>query len=326
MKLALVGSGKIIMSALDALIQVQGIELVALCVRAESIEKGQVICQQFGIAKLYTDYQELLQDPDVDVIYIGLPNHLHFQYTFDALMADKHVVCEKPFTPNWQQLQVLISISQTRGLFLFEAITSIHTPEFHFIKQHIDKIGEIKVIHGNYSQYSSRYNDYLQGRIHAAFDPQQAGGALYDINLYNIYLLSALMGAPDSSHYICNKGFNGIDTSGILTAHFGRSVASCVGAKDSASPGYFIIQGTKGYICIKGAPSLCQSVEVCIDGEISSVSRDTTINHMVYEFAFFREQIGTKSHAKCNELLELALIVSKILHQSRDDVGLVFES
>ncbi len=85
---------------------------------------------------------------------------------------------------------------------------------------------------------------------------QQAGGALYDINLYNIYLLSALMGAPDSSHYICNKGFNGIDTSGILTAHFGRSVASCVGAKDSASPGYFIIQGTKGYICIKGSKSL----------------------------------------------------------------------
>ncbi|MEX6039798.1 hypothetical protein [Providencia hangzhouensis] len=95
-----------------------------------------------------------------------------------------------------EQLQVLISISQTRGLFLFEAITSIHTPEFHFIKQHIDKLGEIKVIHGNYSQYSSRYNDYLQGRIHAAFDPQQAGGALYDINLYNIYLLSALMEHP----------------------------------------------------------------------------------------------------------------------------------
>lgn len=254
MKLALVGSGKIIMSALDALIQVQGIELVALCVRAESIEKGQVICQQFGIAKLYTDYQKLLQDPDVDVIYIGLPNHLHYQYTFDALMADKHVVCEKPFTPNWQQLQALISISQTRGLFLFEAITSIHTPEFHFIKQNIDKIGEIKVIHGNYSQYSSRYNDYLQGRIHAAFDPQQAGGALYDINLYNIYLLSALMGAPNSSHYICNKGFNGIDTSGVLTAHFERSVASCVGAKDSASPGYFIIQGTKGHIRITLEP------------------------------------------------------------------------
>ncbi|MEX9909912.1 Gfo/Idh/MocA family protein [Providencia huaxiensis] len=326
MKLALVGSGKIIMSALDALIQVQGIELVALCVRAESIEKGQVICQQFGIAKLYTDYQKLLQDPDVEVIYIGLPNHLHYQYTFDALMADKHVVCEKPFTPNWQQLQALTSISQTRGLFLFEAITSIHTPEFHFIRQHIGKIGEIKVIYGNYSQYSSRYNDYLQGRVHAAFDPQQAGGALYDINLYNIYLLSALMGTPDSSDYICNKGFNGIDTSGVLTAHFGGSVASCVGAKDSASPGYFIIQGTKGHIRITGAPSLCQSVEVCIDGEISNVSRDATINHMVYEFAFFREQIASKNRTQCDELLELALVVSKILHQSRDDVGLVFGS
>lgn len=325
MKLALVGSGKIIMSALDALTQVQGIELVALCVRAESIEKGKAICQQFGIAKLYTDYQKLLQDSDIEVIYIGLPNHLHYQYTFDALMADKHVVCEKPFTPNWQQLQALISLSQTRELFLFEAITSIHTPEFHFIEQHIDKIGDIKVIHGNYSQYSSRYNDYSQGRVHAAFDPKQAGGALYDINLYNIYLLSALMGTPDSSHYICNKGFNGIDTSGVVTAHFGRAVASCVGAKDSASSGYFIIQGTKGYIHITGAPSLCQTVEVCIDGEVSIASRDPVINHMVYEFAFFREQIVSNKREKCEKLLELALIVSKVLHQSREDVGLVFE-
>ncbi len=85
-------------------------------------------------------------------------------------MADKHVVCEKPFTPNWQQLQVLISISQTRGLFCLKPLR-LFILNFIFIKQHIDKIGEIKVIHGNYSQYSSRYNDYLQGRIHAAFDP-----------------------------------------------------------------------------------------------------------------------------------------------------------
>ncbi|MBX7020422.1 Gfo/Idh/MocA family oxidoreductase, partial [Providencia rettgeri] len=159
MKIALIGSGKIIMMALDALTQVQGVELAALCVRAESIEKGESICQQFDIASLYTDYEKLLQQPDIDVVYIGLPNHLHYKYTYDALMANKHVICEKPFTPDWEQLQELISLSRQKGLYLFEAITSIHTPEFHFIKQYIDKIGEIKIIQGNYSQYSSRYND-----------------------------------------------------------------------------------------------------------------------------------------------------------------------
>lgn len=325
MKIALIGSGKIIMMALDALTQVQGVELAALCVRAESIEKGESICQQFDIASLYTDYEKLLQQPDIDVVYIGLPNHLHYKYTYDALMANKHVICEKPFTPDWEQLQELISLSRQKGLYLFEAITSIHTPEFHFIKQYIDKIGEIKIIQGNYSQYSSRYNDYLQGHIHAAFDPKQAGGALYDINLYNIYLLSALLGAPEKNQYICNKGYNGIDTSGVLTAYFSTAVATCVGAKDSASPGYFIIQGTKGYIRVIGAPSLCESVEVCIDGDITTVSRDRAINHMVYEFAFFRDQIASNKLTTSQELLELALTVSKILSQSKHDVGLVFE-
>lgn len=313
------------MSALDALTQVHGVELVALCVRAESIDKGESICQQFGISKLFTDYEKLLQDSEIDVVYIGLPNHLHYKYTYDALMANKHVICEKPFTPNWQQLQELISLSHKRGLYLFEAITSIHTPEFNFIKQHIDKIGEIKIIQGNYSQYSSRYDDYLQGHVHAAFDPKQAGGAMYDINIYNIYLLSALIGVPDKSQYICNRGHNGIDTSGVLTAHFDTAIATCIGAKDSASPGYFIIQGTKGYVRVNGAPSLCQSVEVCIEGKITKALRDESINHMVYEFTFFRDQIASNTLTTCHELLKLALTVSKILNQSRNDVGLIFE-
>ncbi|WP_369311348.1 Gfo/Idh/MocA family protein [Providencia rettgeri] len=325
MKLALIGSGKIIMMALDALKTIQGIELVALCVRPESEEKGAALCQQFAIAKLYTDYQTLLQDDEVDTVYIGLPNHLHYQYTQQALMADKHVICEKPFTPHWAQLQKLIALSQKRNLFLFEAITSIHTPEFAIIQQNIDKIGEIKAIQGNYSQYSSRYNDYLQGRVHGAFDPKQAGGALYDINLYNIYLLVALMGKPENSQYICNKGFNGIDTSGIFTAQYATATASCMGAKDSASPGFFIIQGTKGYIQVHGAPSLCQKVEVCIDGKTSTVIRDESINHMVYEFAYFRDQIASQKHQQSSELLELALNVSQVLTQGRENVGLVFE-
>lgn len=325
MKLALIGSGKIIMMALDALKTMQEIELVALCVRPESEEKGKVLCQQFGIAKLYTDYQVLLQDEDVDTVYIGLPNHLHYQYTEQALMANKHVICEKPFTPHWEQLQELILLSQKRNLFLFEAITSIHTPEFAIIKQNMGKIGEIKAIQGNYSQYSSRYNDYLQGHVHGAFDPKQAGGALYDINLYNIYLLVALMGKPDNSRYICNRGFNGIDTSGIFTAQYATATASCVGAKDSASPGFFIIQGTKGYIQVQCAPSLCQKVEVCIEGETSTVIRDESINHMIYEFAYFRDQVASQKRQQSDELLALALSVSKVLTEARENVGLIFE-
>lgn len=325
MKLALIGSGKIIMSALDALSHVQGIDVVALCVREASIEKGKLIFNQFKINKLYTHYKELLQDPDIEVVYIGLPNHLHYNYTFDALMANKHVICEKPFTAEWEQLQELILLSHERGLYLFEAITSIHTPGFNFIKQNINKIGDIKIIQANYSQYSSRYDDYIRGNVHAAFDPQQAGGALYDINLYNIYILSALIGESEQSHYICNKGYNGIDTSGILTLKFGSIIAVCTGAKDSDSLGYFTIQGTKGYVKVEGSPGICQSVEVCIDGKVSSFTQEKSTNHMTFEFEFFRDQIASKKLEVCYELLELAVMVSKLLSKSRNDAGINFK-
>lgn len=235
MRVGVVGAGNIVNWCLDALNHIDEIECKAVCVRAKSADKGQAVCDKYNISQLYTDYAQMLVDPNIDFIYLGIPNSLHYEYALSALQAKKHVICEKPFTSNSAELNTLIQLAKENNCFLFEAITNIYSPNIQIMKECLSKIGPVKMVQSNYSQFSSRYNQYLQGKVHPAFDPTLSGGALYDINIYNVHVSCYLFGAPQQVNYTCNKGFNGIDTSGVLIMQYPDFISVCVGAKDSAS-------------------------------------------------------------------------------------------
>jgi len=326
MKIALVGSGKIVMSCLDALSQADGVTAHALCVLERNLAKAQALQQQYGIQRIYTDYQALLKDTEADFIYLGIPNNQHYAYARDALLANRHVICEKPFTSSYAETRELVELAKTRQLFLFEAITSIHTPGFQHVQAHLNQLGDIKLVQCNYSQYSSRYNDYVNGKIHAAFDPAMSGGALYDINLYNVYVVCGLFGRPTAVHYECNKGVNGIDTSGVLQLQYPGFIAVCSGAKDSASPGHVTVQGTRGYARITDTPNVCKSIELALDGKLTSIKDTTELNHMVHEFEAFEHCFAAGELDRCHQLLDLALIVADVLEQGRRSAGIRFTS
>ncbi|MFM2481959.1 Gfo/Idh/MocA family protein [Celerinatantimonas sp. YJH-8] len=324
MKVALVGSGKIVLSCIDALNQLEDIEIAALCVRPQSRQKGEQLQHQHHIQKLYTDYAALLADETIDFVYLGIPNNLHFQYAQAALQAGKHVICEKPFTSTYTETSQLAELAKQNQLFLFEAITSIHTPCFKRFQSALAQLGDIKLIQCNYSQYSSRYDAYVQGNVHPVFDPAMSGGALYDINLYNVYLVIALFGEPVDIHYYCNQGFNGIDTSGTLFLQYADFIAVCSGAKDSESPGYVTVQGTQGYARIISPPNVCNSIELNIQGKVETQQDSQDVNHMVYEFEQFKSLYDAGDLKTCYQLLDMALTVSNTLEQARKEVGIVF--
>ena len=98
MKLALIGTGKIIADALVALQPIDAIERRAIFARPHSRAKGAALAAQYGIAAVYTDYAALLAQADIDTVYIGLVNSAHFSYGKQALEAGKNVIMEKPFT------------------------------------------------------------------------------------------------------------------------------------------------------------------------------------------------------------------------------------
>lgn len=313
MKVAAVGSGKIVETWLSAIADVEEIVCVALCVREKSKVKGEKLAEEFAVETLYTDFQTMLDKEEFDFVYIGIANDVHFQFAKQALESNKNVILEKPFTPTLAETQELISLAKERKLFLFEAITNLYVPMFQVIKDNLHNIGRVKIVNANFSQISTRYANYLAGDIHPVFDPKVYGGALYDINVYNIHLLVALFGEPKEYGYYANRGSNGIDTSGIVHMEFPQCTASAAAAKDAAGECCFSVQGEKGYIRSFEMINALPSVEVSFGDKVRVYHNDDDRNVMVYEFLAFRQMWLDDDYSACEAAMEQTVKVMKIL-------------
>ena len=275
MKLGIIGTGKIIIDALYAMEPLKEISCNAIFARPRSKDKGEELAKQYSIPEVYTDYDELLDNADIDTVYIGLINSVHYEYAKRALEKKKNVILEKPFADTYEEAKELIDLARQNDLFVFEAITVLHNDVIEKMKENLPKLGKIRMMLANYSQYSSRYDNYLAGQVDHAFDPDFLGGALRDINVYNIHYAVELFGLPEKTHYYPNIGFNGIDISGTMVMEYDGFSAVCTGAKDSDSPGFVSIQGEKGYMRIDGKPNVAPNLTIVItDDNSASGERD----------------------------------------------------
>ena len=264
MKLGIIGTGKIIVDALYAMEPLSDISRNAIFARPHSRYKGEELAKQYSIAEVYTDYDELLDKADVDTVYIGLINSVHFEYAKRALDKNKNVILEKPFAGTYDEAKELVDLARAKKLFVFEAITVLHNDVIAKMKENLPRLGQIRMMLANYSQYSSRYDNYLKGVVDHSFDPKYLGGALRDINVYNIHYAVELFGTPQKTHYYPNTGFNGIDVSGTMVLEYDGFSAVCTGGKDSDSPCFVQIQGEKGYMRIDGKPNVAPNLTLVI--------------------------------------------------------------
>lgn len=321
MKLAVLGTGKIVQEFLPMIQQVENVELVALLSTPRSLDKAKEMQVQYHIQEVYTDYETLLGNEIFDTVYVALPNHLHYQYTKAALLQGKNVICEKPFTLNAQQLQELIKIATEKRVILLEAITNQYLNNFLQIKKDLAKLGKIKIVECNYSQYSSRYDAFKEGKILPAFDPQKGGGALMDINIYNIHFVIGLFGKPEKVQYLANVERD-IDTSGILVLDYGAFKAVCIGAKDSTAQIRSVIQGTDGSIEVLGATNEMPRYERRSKTEVEAVNVNLDKHRMYQEFAKFTEVIDQKDLAFAFEQLNHSLTVMQVVDQALESANL----
>lgn len=230
---------------LEAAALIPEMEVRALFARKE--EKREELCEKYQIPVSCGSYEELLADDSLDVLYLPLPNHLHYRFTKQALEAGKHVILEKPFTVTYAEAKELAELAASRGLILFEAITNQYNPNYSRVRELLPGLGDIKIVQLNYSQYSSRYDAFKKGMVAPVFDAEKAGGALMDLNVYNIHFVTGLFGEPSDAHYYPNME-RGVDTSGILVLEYPSFQCVCIAAKDCGAPLSVNIQGDRGCI------------------------------------------------------------------------------
>ncbi|MCK1168921.1 Gfo/Idh/MocA family protein [Streptococcus uberis] len=313
MKLTVVGTGKIVEEALPIITATNGIQVQALVSTPRSQEKAKALADHYQIQDLYTDLEEALTNPNTDTVYVATPNHLHYEMTKAALLAGKHVICEKPFTLKEAQAQELAEIAKRKQLILLEAITNLYLENFAVLKEELANLGDIKIVDCNYSQYSSRYDAFKEGLIAPAFDPEKGGGALRDLNIYNIHLVVALFGLPKTVNYLPNME-RGVDTSGILLMDYLDFKVVCIAAKDCSAEVRTTIQGNRGSLIVAGESNTLPQVQVTENGiEPRVINKNGSEHRMAAEFRVFQAIIDERDFERAQEALDHSLKVMKVL-------------
>lgn len=313
MKLTVVGTGKIVEEALPIITATNGIQVQALVSTPRSQEKAKALADHYQIQDLYTDLEEALTNPNTDTVYVATPNHLHYEMTKAALLAGKHVICEKPFTLKEAQAQELAEIAKRKQLILLEAITNLYLENFAVLKEELANFGDIKIVDCNYSQYSSRYDAFKEGVIAPAFDPEKGGGALRDLNIYNIHLVVALFGLPKTVNYLPNME-RGVDTSGILLMDYLDFKVVCIAAKDCSAEVRTTIQGNRGSLIVAGESNTLPQVQVTENGiEPRVINKNGSEHRMAAEFRVFQAIIDERDFERAQEALDHSLKVMKVL-------------
>lgn len=305
MKISVVGTGKIAREVLDMLHThfPSQIEVTGVFARPQSQEKALQLCLETGHpqAQVYTDYELMLQQCPADMVYIANANHVHFPYALRAIETGHHTIVEKPITTCRAHTEQLMDAAMLRGLRCMPAFSLLYMPLYQQIFEMLPQLGPVHAVLANYAQYSSRYDRYLQGDIAPVFDPEQAGGALMDLNIYNLCFVIGLFGQPSSAHYMAHKGYNGIDLSGTIALRYPGFTASLSAAKDCDGHNFGSIHGEKGYIEIGGSVSTLSTVRLCLRGQQPvEFHTDATRHRLSYEFEQFRMMIDHPESCRIN--------------------------
>ena len=231
------------------------------------------------------------------------------------------MILEKPFTPTLAEAKELFALADAKGLVLFEAITTPYLPAYRFLLQELPKIGPVRGAMASFCARSARYDDFLKGVWNTTFDPKCYGGALYDMNVYNLHYFWGLLGAPRRYEYAPSLAENGVDTAGTMLLHYDGFTAAAISAKDSESENYAMIQGPGGNLILHGGTNGLEQVYSVLGGIRGGGTRtdapQAERHRMAYEFAEFARIVTEKDAAAEAEARRRTLAVMEMLEAMR---------
>lgn len=245
MKLALLGPGRIADTVAQALVATKEIECYAVASR--NLQRAQAFAEKFGFQKAYGSYEEMLSDPEVELVYITTPHSHHYEQMLMCLEYGKNVISEKAFTVNAEQARKVFAKAKEKGLYAAEAIWTRYMPSRKMIQDIIDSgiIGKLNVVTANLS-YDIDWKERL-------VDPALAGGALLDIGIYGLNFALMHFGTDiermESSVWMTPSGVDGMET--ITLFYKDGRMAALNHSIYARSDRKGIFHGEKGYVVVE---------------------------------------------------------------------------
>jgi predicted dehydrogenase len=224
MKWGILGAARINRSIIPALRAAEGHTLEAIASR--DADKAAAAAGEYGVPRSISGYEALLADPDIDAVYIPLPNHLHAEWAIKAAEAGKHVLCEKPLALTVEDVDRITAAAAAANVHVAEAFMYRHHPQTHVVQQLVagGAIGTLRFVRGCFSFTLDRPGD-------VRFDAAKGGGALWDVGCYPVSYARTLTGAePEAVQATAVMGPTHVDMSVAAILRFPGNVVALVDA------------------------------------------------------------------------------------------------
>ncbi len=318
----ILGLGKIAHKFAADLLLVDSAVLQGVASRSE--DKAKAFGSQYGAINHYGSYEALLNDPEIDVVYIATPHVLHYENTMSCLAHNKAVLCEKPMGMNAQQVAHMIQTAQEKELFLMEGIWTCFVPATKKLLELLDQkaIGQLLTLQADFG-FKAPYEP--EKRL---FKKALGGGALLDIGLYPLFLSLLVLGKPKTLKALARFTETGVDSYVSIIAEFEAAAMGLLEATlETKTPTVAEIYGTQGKIKIHSRFHQSEAISLYdADENESRFDLPLSGNGYVHEI----EEVHAcllAGQTESNKLpLDISLELAELLDQVRQEIGLHYDS
>ena len=322
MRMGYLGAGNISGQMAETVARMGEVENYA--VAARNPERAREFAGRWGFSRAYGSYEELLADPDVDLVYVALPHSHHHRWTIAALEAGHHVLCEKAFAANERQARDMVACAREHGLLLAEAIWTRYMPSRNMIDEIVasGEIGEVTTVAANLG--------YRVDGSPRMTDPALAGGALLDLTVYPLNFASMVLGNKirriAASMVAAPTGVDGQDS--VMIEYESGQMASLFSTMYAMTDREGQILGTKGFVTVENINNPQVIRVYASDGLTRELTRKVAVPEQIsgyeYELLSCKRAIEARE-PECPEMPHAeTLELMRQLDEIRRQFGVVF--
>lgn len=289
-----------------------------VAVGARSRESAEQFAAEFSVPRVHVGYEELVDDPQVDAIYVATPHSLHAEHATLAVRAGKAVLVEKPFTHTGVQARQLVDVVRQHGVFAMEAMKTRHMPHMAAIRDLIanGEIGEVTYVQADHAQVLTH--------VPRLGDPNLAGGALLDLGVYPVSFAMDILGRPRNVTASGRLTDRGVDVQASIVLDYESAQASLTTSFAAFGANQAVIAGTEGYIRVNGFFFNANSFEVHRSDGHSWTFDGTVPNGLQYEAAEVARCLDAGLLESPRMPLDDSIAVVETLDEVRRQLGVVY--
>lgn len=318
-KWGILGPGKIAHKFAKDLAEVPGAELYAVASR--SITKAEEFAKEFNATKFYGSYEELVNDKDVDIVYIATPHVFHYEHSLLCLKHKKAVLCEKPFAMNKQQVNEMIQTAKKENVFLMEALWTYFLPHYQYVLKLIrsEKFGKINSLEADFGFVAP----FLPEK--RLFNKNLGGGSLLDIGIYPVFAALTLLGKPDSISAKAEFSETGVDESCKIDFNYQNGVhARLFSTIKKMTPTIATIIFEQATVTMNRRFHEPTSVTILQNNQEETISFDVNTNGYNFEAEHVQQMLAEGRTESTKMSFEKSLELIGLLDDIREEIGLIY--